>query len=174
MFLDESGFMLQPVCRRTRAPRGRTPVQKSWDRHDRLSVEAAITLAPRRRRMGLYFRIHRNNISFQQTLDFLTCLHWHLRREFLLVLDRLRAHRKAVRLLREKHPRWFEVEWLPAYAPDLNPVEQVWNHAKYSDLPNFIPDDLDHLHREVQVSIRAQRQRPDLLRSFFRHAKLGL
>ena len=42
-------------------------------------------------------------------------------------------------------PDWIQFEWLPAYAPELNPVEQCWNRTKYSDLPNFIPDDIDHL-----------------------------
>jgi len=32
VFIDESGFMLQPVVRRTWAPRGETPILKSWDR----------------------------------------------------------------------------------------------------------------------------------------------
>ncbi len=45
--VDESGFMLQPVVRRTWAPRGETPVHRSWDRHDRLSVISAITVSPR-------------------------------------------------------------------------------------------------------------------------------
>ena len=174
MFIDETGFMLQPVRRRTWAPRGRTPVQKSWDRRDRLSVEGALTVAPQRRRMGLYFRIHSRNICFEQTLGFLTLLHRHLGRAFILVLDRYNVHRKAVRLLREKHPKWFDAEWLPAYAPELNPVEQVWNHSKYSDLANFIPDDVGHLHREVDVSIRGQRHNTGLLRAFFKHAKLRL
>ena len=38
VFLDESGFMLQPLRRRTWAPSGQTPLQDAWDRHDRLSV----------------------------------------------------------------------------------------------------------------------------------------
>jgi hypothetical protein len=42
VFLDESGFMLQPLARRSWAPRGQTPVIRCWDRRDRLSVIAAI------------------------------------------------------------------------------------------------------------------------------------
>ena len=38
VFLDESGFMLHPVVRRTWALRGQTPVLACWDRHERLSV----------------------------------------------------------------------------------------------------------------------------------------
>lgn len=166
--------MLQPVVRRTWAPRGQTPIQKSWDRHDRLSVEVALTVSPQRRRLGLYFRIHSHNIRFRQTMELLTLVHRRLRRKFILVLDRLNAHRKAVRLLLEEHPAWFEPAWLPAYAPELNPVEQVWNHSKYSHLANFIPDDIDHLECEVNDSLRRQRSSTTLLRAFFKHAGLSL
>ena len=166
--------MLQPVRRRTWAPRGKTPIQKSWDRRERLSVAAAITVSPRRRRMGLYFRIHSHNIRFGEAIQLIMLVHRHLGRRFILVLDRYSVHRKAVRLLCGKHPAWFDAEWLPAYAPDLNPVEQVWNHSKYSDLANFIPDDVDHLQRELDGSIRGQCCNVDLLRSFFKHAGLSL
>jgi len=87
-------------------------------------------------------------------------------------LDRYSAHRKAVRLLQEEHPDWFEVEWLPAYAPDLNPVEMVWNHSKYSDLSNFIPE--DDLHQAVTISLGKMRTQTSLLRSFFQYAGLEL
>ena len=46
--MDQSGFMLQPTRRRTWALSGHTPIHKVWDRHDRLSVQAAVTLPPRR------------------------------------------------------------------------------------------------------------------------------
>jgi transposase len=166
--------MLQPVRRRTWAPRGKTPIQKSWDRRDRLSVGAALTVSPRQKRTGLYFRIYSHNIRFGEAIELITLVHRHLGRGFILVLDRYNVHRKAVRLLREKHPAWFDAEWLPAYAPDLNPVELVWNHSKYSDLANFIPDDVDHLQRELDGSIRGQCCNVDLLRSFFKHAGLSL
>jgi len=166
--------MLAPLRRRTWAPRGQTPIQKSWDRRDRLSVGAAITLSPHRRRAGLYFRIHSHNIHFDDTMELITLVRRHLQRPFILVLDRYNVHRKAVRLLSEKHPRWFSAEWLPAYAPELNPVEQVWNHSKYADLANFIPDDVGHLHRQLYGSLRDQHGKPGLLRSFFKHTKLSL
>jgi hypothetical protein len=94
--------MLQPVRRRTWAPRGRTPLHYSWDRHDRLSVVSAITVSALRRRLGLYFQIHEHNIRFAQVIEFLKLLHRHLQRRFILVLDRYSVHRKAVRLLRDE------------------------------------------------------------------------
>ena len=50
LFLDETGLMLQPLVRRTWAPKGKRPVLYCWDRHDRLSVIAGLTLSARRRR----------------------------------------------------------------------------------------------------------------------------
>lgn len=166
--------MLQPVVRRTWAPRGKTPVHYSWDRHDRLSVIAGITVSPVRCRPGLCFQIHAENVNFEKVIEFITLLRRHLRRKFILVLDRLSAHRKAVRLLQAEHPDWFEVEWLPAYAPDLNPTELVWNHSKYGDLANFIPDDVADLNRAVTTSLVSMRFETHLLRSFFLHAGLEM
>jgi transposase len=67
-----------------------------------------------------------------------------------------------------------DVEWLPAYSPELNPVEQIWNHSKYSQLANFIPDDVTHLTEVVQDSLCVQSRQPSLLRSFFHCAKLKI
>ena len=171
-FVDESGFMLQPVRRRTWAPRGKTPIHHAWDRRDRLSVIAALTLSPRRRRPGVFFQLHAANIRAEQVIGFLLELRRHVRRRVVVVWDRLGAHRKAARLLRESHPGAFGFEFLPPYAPDLNPTEQVWNHTKYSKLANVIPQDVDDLRDLVEFTIDESRHRAGLLKSFVAHARL--
>ncbi len=35
-----------------------------------------------------------------------------------------------------------EMEFLPAYAPELNPVEYIWGYCKQHELPNLCPKDL--------------------------------
>jgi len=87
--IDESGFMLQPVVRRTWAPKGQTPIQYSWDRHDRLSLISGITVSPQRQRLGLYFQIHNENINYEKVMAFITMVHRHLRRKFIVVLYHL-------------------------------------------------------------------------------------
>lgn len=172
MFFDESGFLLQPLRRRTWAPRGQTPVLRAWDRHDRLSVIAGLSLPPRNLRVGLYFEIFPHNIRTPQVVAFIQRLHRQLRRDIILVCDRWQVHRSAVRQLREQGCQWLSVEWLPGYAPDLDPVEHVWNHAKYTDLANFTPDDVHHLRRAVRRSLENQNEDPWLKHSFFRSARL--
>ena len=79
-----------------------------------------------------------------------------------------------MRLLQAVHADWFEVVWLPAYAPELNPVEMVWNHTKYTDLANFIPEDVHALYQAVTTSLENTRTQQNLVRSFFQHARLEL
>lgn len=166
--------MLQPVVRRTWAPRGQTPIQYSWDRRDRLSVISAITVSPLRRRLGLYFDIFDHNIITDDFEMFVAAILRRVRRPIILVLDRWSVHRAGVPRLLRRFPHRVQIEWLPAYAPDLNPVEQVWNRTKYTDMANYIPDDVVSLGREVARSIRRTRSQQPLLRSFFRHCGLGL
>jgi len=173
--MDESGFMLQPVVRRTWAPRGHTPIQHQWDRHDRLSVACALTLSPQRRRRRLYFNIQTTNIRGPDMVAFLRQLRRHVRGKLVLIWDRWSVHRSAlVRKYCEKHARRIRVEWLPSYAPELNPVEQVWSHTKYGELANFAPHDIDHLDDAVRRSIRSKRRNQALLLSFVRHTGLRL
>ena len=104
----------------------------------------------------------------------LRLLHRYYRRHVVLVWDRWNVHQSATAYFEEYHPMWFTFEPLPSYSPELNPVEQCWNHTKYSDLPNFVPDDLDHLYQAVDVSITRQSQNQPLLQSFFACAELPL
>ncbi len=166
--------MLQPICRRTWAPRGQTPILRQWDRRDRLSAISALTVAPRRRRFGLYWALHRHNIRSAEVLQFLQALRRHVPHGFTLIWDRHRPHRATrVTTWLAMHRR-IVVEWLPGYAPDLNPVEPVWSHTKYGDLANFTPDDLVTLEGAVLGSLAETRGHRDLLAAFVRAAGLVL
>ena len=173
-WLDQSGFMLQPTRRRTWALRGQPPIHPVWDRHDRVSVQAAVTVPPRRKRLGVYFRMYEHNIDAQDVVSFVGHLLRMIRRKVVLILDRWSVHRAAVAILQTRYPDQLEVEWVPAYAPELNPVEQVWNHTKYGHLANFIPDHLDDLTDAVCMSITTQHHDNNLIRGFFKYAQLKL
>ena len=172
MFADETGLMLQPLVRRTWAPKAQTPVMYCWDRHDRLSVIAGLSVSAQRQRMGLYFSVYEENIKAEQVETFLRQVQRSLGRKLIVVMDRWPVHRKAAKSLFGDERFW--IEWLPPYAPDLNPVEHVWNHTKYGDLANYIPDDLLDLELELDWSLEQTKERPDLLRSFFHAAELKL
>lgn len=166
--------MLQPLVRRTWAPRGETPILRCWQRHDRLSVISAITVSPMRHRLGLYFDIFDHNIVTDDFVEFVARLLRRVGRPITLVLDRWQVHRSGAKRLHDRFGRRVHIEWLPAYAPQLNPTEQVWNHTKYADLANFVADDVDHLQQSVTESLDTTKADQRLLRSFFHHAKLSI
>jgi transposase len=166
--------MLQSTVRRSWAPKGCTPIHKSWDRHDRLSAISAMTISPIRKRLGLYFDIFDHNVKADDFQWFVEGLLRRIGRPIILVIDRYSVHRSAARRLLRRYPKRLQIEWLPAYAPELNPDEQVWNRVKYTDLANFIPNDILTLGRAVADSLRHTRSQQTLLRSFFKHAKLHL
>jgi len=172
LFLDETGLMLQPLVRRTWAPKGKRPVLYCWDRHDRLSVIAGLTLSARRRRVGLYFAMHEQNIKTPEVEAFVRQVQRHTGRRLIVVMDRLPAHRSAANRLGDD--RRFDIEWLPGYAPDLNPVEAVWSHTKYGDLANYVAEDALDLEIEAELSLDATRDSQKLLRSFFQTARLSV
>lgn len=166
--------MLQPVVRRTWAPQGETPLQYRWERHDRLSGISAVTVSPQRRHLDLYFALQDHNIRASDVAAFVADVLTHFPLGILLVLDRWKVHRSAAAQLVARFPRRLRLEWLPPYAPDLNPDEQVWTRTKYMDLANFVPQDITELTRAVQDSLEHTKTQQSLLRSFFEHAGLTL
>lgn len=149
-------------------------MQHAWNRHDRLSVVSAVAVSPARRHLGLYFRVQRENVCADDLVAFVRQLHRHVGRPITLVWDRSGPHRRAAKLLLEDQPKWLHLEWLPPYAPDLNPTEQCWNHSKNVDLGNLLANDTEELSDAVRNSLAKQRNNQPLLRSFFQTAKLTL
>jgi putative transposase len=174
VFLDESGYLLQPLRRRVWAPSGRTPLQRAWDRHDRVTTIAAVTKAPWALRLGLYYELLDHNARTADFIRFVREVHEHLQRSIILVWDRLPAHRSAARRLLENDSSWLRVEWLPPYAPDLDPVEDVWNQSKYGALANVIPEDIHGLRSALSDVLATFRHEPNRLHSFFDAAHLSL
>lgn len=172
---DESGFMLTPTVRRTLAPRGKTPIQYAWDRRDRISASSAITVSPKRRRLGLYFQLlpQDAHVRGEHTVGFPRQLKRHIPGPITVVGDRGNVHDRSrvVRAFLEKHPDII-TEKFPSYAPELNPDEGVWEHVKYARLPNFAPRNTMHLRRRLHLEFRLLRKRPDLLAAFIRKTKL--
>lgn len=174
VFLDESGFLLQPLRRRVWAPTGDTPVQRAWARRDRITTVAAVTRAPWALRLGLYYKLLEHNAQTDDFIRFVREMHGNLRRPIILIWDRLPTHRSAARQLLDDNSTWLQVEWLPPYAPDLDPVEDLWNQSKYGALANIIPEDIHDLQAALAYVLNTFRHEPNRLHSFFDAVHLDL
>jgi transposase len=137
-------------------------------------VIGVVTLSPKRARVGSYFDVQRENIRAENVVDFLRRLRRKIRRPLVIVWDRWSVHRSAARRIAAARWKRIEFELLPAYAPELNPVEAMWSHAKYADLANYVPDDADDLDDAVRASLKNQSRNHRLKRSYFKTAQLRL
>jgi transposase len=174
VFVDESGFMLQPLVRRTWAEKGRTPVIEQWDRRDRVSVIAALVLSLKRRRLRMFFRLLDHNAKAEDFLWFLNDLRKEVQRRLVVVWDNLGAHRRTENALTTLGCGWARFERLPPYAPELNPVEHIWTTVKWGRLANAPPDGIEQLRGNVTNELHSQSLEQRILRSHFRWARLDL
>jgi len=157
--------MLIPTRRRTWNPRGHTPIVRYNYKHDRISAIAALTVAARRARLGLYLQLRQDNFKAVQVAKFLRLLLAHRRGHVILLWDGGQIHKgPAINAVRDAFPR-LHLERFPAYAPELNPVEQVWNDFKRHTGNSLLRDKQD-IRLSLHGSARRVRRNPDRLRSF--------
>jgi hypothetical protein len=70
--------------------------------------------------------------------------------------------------------RWLRIEQLPAYAPDLNPVEVAWANLKCGALANRNDDTLEATTAAAADGVLGIRSNQDLLFSFLGQTGLTL
>jgi transposase len=92
-----------------------------------------------------------------------------------LIWDNLPAHTSlAMRAWLADQHTWLQAEYLPAYAPDLNPVEGLWANLKGVELANRACQSLEELAAAAEQGIGRVRGEPELLLSFLHQAGLSL
>jgi transposase len=176
VFIDETGFLLHPLVRRTWAPRGQTPILRQRTRNRRrVSTIGGLSISPGRRHLGWYLQFHvPGSIRQEQVITFLRHLLRHLSNRLVVVWDHLGAHKG--RLLRQwlsRCPR-VHLEFLPSYAPELNPNEYGWSYLKTNPLANYCPTDVEQLHARVELAADAAANQQTLLRSFLHATHLPI
>ena len=166
VFTDESGFYLLPGVVTTYGPRGQTPVLREWH----LSLVSGITPEGK-----LYSRVQDRPVNGSDTVGFLNHLLTRADNRLLVIWDGSPIHRAhEVREFLMGGKGWVHLERLPPYAPELNPDEGVWQHLKKVELRNLCCHDLTQLHGELTLAISRLRQKPNIIQSFFAHAKLAI
>jgi transposase len=155
------------VCR-TWSPRGQTPIVQYSFQWKTLSAIAGLTW------WNFYFQLYPSSIRSAQVVEFLKALTQHIAQPLLIVWDRLPSHRsKLVWEFVEDLRGWIHLEYLPPYAPELNPVEYIWAHWKHHELPNLCPKDFWELSEAARRTLRRMRRRPRLITAFWKQADLS-
>jgi putative transposase len=141
----------------------------------RISAIGGLSISPARKRLGWYLQFHKElGIRQAEVIEFLRHLRQHLAGPILVVWDHLGAHKG--RQLRQwlGRCRRIHLEFLPSYAPELNPNEYGWSYLKTGELANYCPEDVDALHVRVRVAARRASKRPPILRGFVQGTRLPI
>ena len=163
LYVDESACYLLPMLRLTWAPRGQTPVLREQAGRDHLSLIAAI--APNGR---IYVAGQDQSFTGEDIVWFLGQLCGRYRkRDLLIIWDGAAIHRsEAVKNLLSERPGRVHLERLPAYSPELNPVELVWSQLKGS-LKSRVFTSLDELTVAVLEQVKRLESDPKSVKAFF-------
>lgn len=175
VFQDESGISQQPSVRRTWAPKGETPVLTYNFNWKKMSLGTALAYHWDGRQCRLIYRTCPGSYNSSSLIEFLKRMKQSLgRRKVTLVWDGLPAHRSRLMtdyLHSQRH--WLRVEKLPGYAPDLNPVENVWGSLKEVELANRCVDNLQQAVASVRRGMARIGRSKILTFAFLRHARLS-
>jgi len=146
MFQDEARFGRISDPRRCWCPRPTRPVCVGMVSQEYVYAYAAVSVADG----GLDTLIlpHVNSTCMQLFLDEVAARHPDAR--LVMVLDGAGWHRASSL----KPPANMRLVFLPPYAPELNPVEHIWDEVREKSFGNLAFNTLDALERHLEEALR--------------------
>jgi transposase len=176
VFFDESGISLIPPVRRTWSPRGTTPILRHRMAWKRASMAAALGYRPDGTKARLCFHVQADSYDSDSLIGVLEQLAGFYRGQRVVLLwDGLSSHwSHKMRAHLDSQRHWLSVERLPAYAPDLNPVEYLWANLKGQELANFASDTVFEVADQAEHGIQRVCDSDSLVIGFLAHTGLSL
>jgi transposase len=168
MFVDEARISLIPRVVQLYTPKQRPPTNSTPVR-DLLSVMGGMTPDGR-----LFTLVRQEPLAGRHSVEFLEHLRAVTKERLLVIWDRSPIHRRAeVSDFVERTYGRLRVEFLPEYAPDLNPWSAAgWHHLRTAEMGNLVCRDLEELHEQLHLAVERLRHKPQVVRSFFALAGL--
>jgi len=149
LFQDESGVQIRPNVRRTWSPKGKRPRMKVKENSDRISISSAVTSGG-----DLYFMIREGSMDSDDIIHFLDQLLSEIHGSLYIFWYNIKIHRsRIVKDFLETNNGRLITRRIPAYSPELNPDEFVWNALKYQELSNFCPANLNDPKNKVTFTM---------------------
>ncbi len=171
VFIDESGFYLLAGVVRTYAPEAQTPVLREKLTRDHLSVMGGMTPQGR-----IYTLARQEPLNGLHSIEFLIHLLHVAGPKLLVIWDGSPIHRRIElrQFITQTHGAIW-VEFLPGYAPDLNPWDEGgWHYLKHVEMRNLACRDLEDLHEQFHLAVARLRRKSYLIPSFFAQAGLTI
>jgi transposase len=161
VWVDQSGFYLLPHHVRTWARQGQTPVLRVPLTRDHRSAIAALTADQR-----LVMQTQPEAYHSPDVVRFLRLLLRKIAGKLLIIWDGAPIHggQPIKDFLARGAAKRLHLERLPGYAPDLNPVEGLWNYLKGRELGNVCCTDFAELDTALRRAKERLRHKHHVLR----------
>lgn len=168
VFVDESGIYMLAAILRTWSLKGVTPELRERCDRFHFSVIAGVTPAGK-----LYTMKRPRSLNSWDVVQFLKHLLYHVGRDLLVIWDGGSIHKGEVKeYMKGAGQGRINIEPLPAYAPEINPTEGIWNNTKRAKLGNVCNPSRQETERELRLAIMRVRSQPNLIKSYFRRSGL--
>jgi transposase len=176
VFLDESAVSLIPPVRRTWSPRGQTPILRHRFGWKKASMAAALGYHASGQGARLCFHLQQPSYTTDSLIQVLEQLGaFYSGQRVVLLWDGLSAHWSTkMRAWLDSQRDWLTAERLPAYAPELNPVEGLWANLKALELANRPTTTLAEVADATKQGIQRVCTTEDLVVGFLAHTGLSL
>ncbi len=162
-FMDEAGIRSNAQGGRTWGRVGQTPEVEQTGARFGLNILSAISIEGK-----LCFHLEKNSVNGETFLVYLKQLVHREHRPIFLIVDRHPAHlAKIVTEYVQSSGGRLYLETLPAYSPELNPAEYLWNELKNHRLTKYVFINFQHLFQSVSSQMHSLQSLPKIIRSFF-------
>jgi len=162
-FLDEASVRSDAHRGTTWGKKGETPVVKNSG--GRFGLKLISAISPRG---DMRFQLIEGSMNSAKFIQFLKKLHKDAGQPVLVITDNAKYHHsKETQRFIETQKDKILLEFIPAYSPELNPDEQVWNHLKLriGRLSIFNKEDMKKCTLSIMHSIQ---KKTSLIKSFFK------
>lgn len=164
-FWDESGFRADSVYGKTWAVKGQTPVVQVPGQRQSISAASAVNS-----KGGFWFATYQGAMDGPVFVQLLKKMMYGRKKAVHLVVDGLPAHKRLmVKEYVHSTQGKLTMHFLPGYAPDLNPDELVWSHAKRSAAKRGPLKTGEKMQERVDEELARIKENPALVRQFFKH-----
>jgi transposase len=165
LFADETGAAADEHPRYGYARQGERASMEVPDSHIRVNVVSTISNSGE-----VHYRTYDRTMNGAQFISFLEQLLNETDKKILLITDRLSAHDcEAVWEWIDQHGDRIDMEFLPRYSPEMNPVEYLNNDMKGNVHDAGLPNTLGELKEHVHAFLDKLRDFPKRVMSYFKH-----
>lgn len=162
-FEDEAGVHMREHAGRSWGLVGQPPTVIVSGQRASLNVLSLVT-----KEGALEYKVTDERINSDKYIDFLTDVIESRDRPLILLLDHARFHSsKAVRAFVRGNRKRIRVYFLPKYAPEMNPTEQVWQEIKENQIRRHPASSKSDLSSKLHGALKGLRENTRRVISFF-------